>query len=587
MKKDEKEEKISFKESLNNLKLAFGYALKHKKSYIIYVVLTFFLSILSVISPFLSAKQLTALNTGLLTQLVVITIIIFVITIVDGIIKLFSGRKKDIFLLELKKSLQLDVAKSFLNMEIADLQRESSGVFINRLSHDVSNVTYVFFSLNDEFSGLITDIGVLISIFLINKTLFLYLFIGMIITFLLKENRSRKIYKMDKKHRKTIDSVSGFVNEIVRGVLDIKVLNAEDAFLKKLDNTISYENDEWMDMSYSDSKLYAFTDVISSLIELGFILIGVYLIKNNYISVANFVVVYMYKGYALNFLSTFNRIIDVYRDFALSSSRVFRLFGSDEFRQDKFGKRKIKKVKGNFEFKNVSFSYDNKKDVLKNISFKIEHDKTIAFVGKSGSGKTTIFNLITKLYSPTSGKVYMDGIDISKLNKDSIRGNISIITQNPYIFNMSIKENFSIIKKDVTDNEIINACKTAMLHDFIMELPDGYDTIVGEGGVKLSGGQRQRLAIARALVQNTKVILFDEATSALDNETQNAIQSALNNMKNKYTILIIAHRFSTVINSDNIMMIDDGKIIAQGTHDELIKSSKEYKKLYELEFKHK
>ena len=392
---------------------------------------------------------------------------------------------------------------------------------------------------------------------------------------------------MDKKHRKTIDSVSGFVNEIVRGVLDIKVLNAEDAFLKKLDNTISYENDEWMDMSYSDSKLYAFTDVISSLIELGFILIGVYLIKNNYISVANFVVVYMYKGYALNFLSTFNRIIDVYRDFALSSSRVFRLFGSDEFRQDKFGKRKIKKVKGNFEFKNVSFSYDNKKDVLKDISFKIEHDKTIAFVGKSGSGKTTIFNLITKLYSPTSGKVYMDGIDISKLNKDSIRGNISIITQNPYIFNMSIKENFSIIKKDVTDNEIINACKTAMLHDFIMDLPDGYDTIVGEGGVKLSGGQRQRLAIARALVQNTKVILFDEATSALDNETQNAIQSALNNMKNKYTILIIAHRFSTVINSDNIMMIDDGKIIAQGTHDELIKSSKEYKKLYELEFKHK
>ena len=220
---------------------------------------------------------------------------------------------------------------------------------------------------------------------------------------------------------------------------------------------------------------------------------------------------------------------------------------------------------------------------IKNLSFKINANETVAFVGKSGAGKTTIFNLLCKMYDINSGEITIDGININELDKDSIRGNITIISQNPYIFNMSIKDNLRLVKSNVTNKEIKEACKIACLDEFINTLPDKYDSIIGEGGVNLSGGQKQRLAIARALIQKTKIILFDEATSALDNETQEKIQIAIENMRNDYTILIIAHRLSTIINADHILFLNNGKIEATGTHKELLKTSPAYKKLYESE----
>ena len=229
--------------------------------------------------------------------------------------------------------------------------------------------------------------------------------------------------------------------------------------------------------------------------------------------------------------------------------------------------------------------YENDDDVLHDISFVIKPNETVSFVGKSGSGKSTIFNLIAALYKPNKGRILLDGIPLDELDKDSIRQNISVISQNPYIFNMSIKENLRIIKEDATEEEITEACKLASLHDFIMTLKDGYDTIVGEGGVTLSGGQRQRLAIARALLLKTEIILFDEATSALDNETQREIQESIRNMQGIYTILIIAHRLSTVVHSDRLILVDDGKIIGMGTHEELLKTNEMYKTLYHLELK--
>ena len=223
--------------------------------------------------------------------------------------------------------------------------------------------------------------------------------------------------------------------------------------------------------------------------------------------------------------------------------------------------------------------------MLKDINFKINPNETVSFVGKSGSGKTTLFNLISKLYTSKKGEILLDEVNINKLDKETVRSNISVISQNPYIFNMSIKDNLKVVKENASDDEIISACKMAALHDYIMGLKDGYDTIVGESGVTLSGGQRQRLAIARALIQNTEIILFDEATSALDNETQGKIQDAINNMQGIYTILIIAHRFSTVVGADKIVVVDDGKVVGIGTHEELLENNDIYKKLYELELK--
>jgi ABC-type multidrug transport system fused ATPase/permease subunit len=187
------------------------------------------------------------------------------------------------------------------------------------------------------------------------------------------------------------------------------------------------------------------------------------------------------------------------------------------------------------------------------------------------------------MYDIQDGKITIDGVNIQELDKESIRGNITIIHQSPYIFNMSIRDNLRLVKEDLTEEEMIEACKLACLDEFINVLPDKYDTMIGEGGLTLSGGQRQRLAIARALVQKTEIILFDEATSALDNETQSKIQQAIQNLQKDYTILIVAHRLSTVVNSDRILFLNEGKIEAEGTHQELLKICPAYKQLYEAE----
>lgn len=187
------------------------------------------------------------------------------------------------------------------------------------------------------------------------------------------------------------------------------------------------------------------------------------------------------------------------------------------------------------------------------------------------------------MYPINSGEILIENENINELDEDSIRGNITIISQNPYIFNLSIRDNLKLVKENLTEEEMIDACKVAYLDEFIESLPNKYDTIVGEGGIVLSGGQKQRLAIARALIQKTKIILFDEATSSLDNETQAEIQKAINNLKDDYTILIIAHRLSTIVNCNRIMILENGKIQEQGTHEELLERNNTYKMLYQTE----
>ena len=277
-----------------------------------------------------------------------------------------------------------------------------------------------------------------------------------------------------------------------------------------------------------------------------------------------------------------NRLHQTIKDFNLSAGRIFDIYESKSYQKETFGKKHLDKVNGNFEFKNVTFGYTDI-NVLNKISFKVKANETVAFVGKSGAGKSTIFKLLTKMYDNYTGTILIDGVSIQELDKESIRGNISIVSQNPYIFNMSIKDNLRLIKEDLTDEEMINACKMACLHEYIESLQDKYDTIIGEGGINLSGGQKQRLAIARAFIKKTEIILFVEATSALDNETQNEIQNAINNLQKEHTILIIAHRLSTIKNADRILFIEEGKILAEGNHETLFKKCKEYKHLYESE----
>ena len=221
--------------------------------------------------------------------------------------------------------------------------------------------------------------------------------------------------------------------------------------------------------------------------------------------------------------------------------------------------------------------------VLKGVDISFEPGKMTAIVGKSGSGKTTILSLISKLYDANSGEILLDGKNINTLTENSIHSNIGEISQAPYIFNASIKQNLLFVKPDATDDDLVKVLKDAQIYKDISKMPNGMDTEIGENGVKLSGGQKQRVAIARLLLMDSKVIIFDEATSALDNNSQNKIVEMLERYKDQKTIIIVAHRLSTIVNADKIYMLDDGKVIANGTHKQLMKNCKEYYNLYKLE----
>ena len=390
-------------------------------------------------------------------------------------------------------------------------------------------------------------------------------------------------YKNRKEWKKRRERTGGFISEIVRGSKDIKILDAEESFLAKANEYMCETNK----VSYKYQRQRAILRLFGgSIRDTGDLLVGVFIfmfLSIGSLSVESAIIIYNYNDRILWTADWIEQIFEIIKQFNLAANRIFGILEEDEFAKEQFGTKKLKKFEGNIEFKDVSFAYENNLPVLKNMNFKINANETIGFVGPSGSGKTTIFNLISAIERVNKGSITFDGVDINSLDKSSIRGNLSVISQNAYIFNMSIMDNLKVIKKNATVKEIKEACHLAGLDDFIESLPNKYDTIVGEGGVTLSGGQKQRLAIARALLLKTEILLFDEATSALDNETQTKIQEAVSNLKGEYTILIIAHRLSTIIDADKILVINDGKVEATGSHKTLLKISKTYQKLYEKE----
>ena len=574
------------KETINNLKKVYQFGKDFKTSLFLATFFSFVFIIVNVVYPIFTAKQITTLTSGSFDQLIIASIVVLVFAIL-GALRMFIIRKNtQIFFRGTFKKLQLAVSREILKIRIKDLDENSSGVFIERLNKDCNELSHIFTMGVGNLTGILSNIGVFIAVLIINGWLFLYYLIASITVTLLHLRKVKRVNFKDNILRKQQEKNVGLTGELVRGVRDIKMLNASSSFIDEIERSINSVSDKTFDMRNTEMKYNLIISSVSALFEFILILILIYLIKINNINIATAVVLFSYRSNIMtNLMEKVGNLLTEVKSFNLSSKRVFAMFEDEEFKKEKFGTKHLKNVKGNFEFKNVTFSYDKDRKVLDNLSFKVNENEIVGFVGKSGVGKTTIFNLLCKMYDVDKGKITIDGVDIKKLDEDSIRGNITIISQNPYIFNLSIRDNLKLVKSDLTDDEMIEACKLACLDEFISSLPEGYDTVVGEGGVNLSGGQRQRLAIARAFIQKTEIILFDEATSALDNDTQSKIQQAIDNLKNEYTILIIAHRFSTIINCDRIYFIEDGKVIATGNHDELLKNCKSYKDLYESEIK--
>lgn len=540
------------------------------------------MSLVGIIFPIYTSMQLIHLTNGVFSKVIMCAGVILIISIVEALVQLFISMCTQKFSRIIIKRIQVNIAEEILKIKTENIDNKSNGLFIQRLTNDASNIADIFTFGISSINHLIIELGVFVIVYLINFWIGLYFSSFIIVLFIFGNIRVKMINKIDKKYRDQKEKTSGFATELIRGIRDIKMLNSEVNFLSAVKTDIHELNTTNYKLS-SARKIFGFVyDCIYALYTFILLLLIVFLCTSGRLSLPLAIVIYNYRHYISSIISTTNMIIDYLRNFNLSFERIMEIFNGEEFSKERFGNKHLDNVQGNFEFKDVEFSY-GQNQVLAHLNFKVCANEAVGFVGKSGAGKTTIFNLLIKMYDVDSGLITIDGHDIQELDKDSIRGNITIISQNPYIFNMSIKDNLRLVMPNLTDEEMVEACKLACLDDYINTLPDKYDTIIGEGGVNLSGGQRQRLAIARAFVQKTEIILFDEATSALDNETQAKIQQSIDNLKKDYTLLIIAHRLSTIINCDRILYIDNGRVIAEGTHSRLLRDCREYRELYESE----
>lgn len=582
-KKTRKNKKEERKILIRDLKRTWQYIKLAKGNLFGYAAVSIVEAIISVILPIVSAQVILNITSELFTQLLLTGALVLLLQVLIRVMSFFKTVfYKKIFNITIE-AIKMDLTRSILNLEVQELDNSSSGLFINRINKDTEDISGVFMEFAYWISYVISNMGVLITIFILNKYIFIFSIFTTLICYVIHRRGVNRRYKIQKELMKLKENVTSLSTEVIRGIRDIKVLNASEAVLSSMNDKIRSVADENSRLINTRNIYDIFENVVRSALSFIFLALGVYLCKNNLLTIPTFIILYNYRGKVYSLLDGIANLSEYLKTFSLSASRIYEVIYDDEFKKEKFGKKHIDEIVGNIEFKNVSFEYNDNMSVLKNLNLYIKENETVAIVGKSGAGKTTLFSLMAYLYHPTRGKILIDGIDITKLDCESIRDNISIITQNPYIFNFSIKENLLLTSPNATDEDIKNACKVAALDDFIETLPDGYDTLVGEGGVTLSGGQRQRLAIARALLMKTKIILFDEATSALDNETQASIQESIKNMKGEFTIVIVAHRLSTIMDADRILVLDDGAIVQEGTHKELLKTSSIYKNLYNKE----
>lgn len=553
------------------------------------VVLTIFMllsCICNIFSPIINANLLTNITEFNINKSLIFAGLLLLITIITLLLNAivnhtyFNCREKLLF------SIRKDMISSMMKMKIKNFDTTTSGEFQEKLRNDPLTISQILSTLQYSFFSLVSDIFILIYVFFINFYLGCVYLGGIILIYYIEKKYHEKYKRLLKDSRKLQEKNNTLLNEIMRGIRDIKLLNISNKVSKITNENLKTSNEYDTKIKKQSSLIMYILEFSKEIITVLIVILGILLIKSNNLTLTSFLIIFMYRTNIYDIILCITTFQQTKIDFNLAQERIFSIMDNNDYPKETFGTKNIEQINGKIEFKDLSFAY-NKKDVLKNLSLTINPNETIAIVGESGSGKSTIFNLITKSYDINNNQLFIDDIDINELNEESIRDNISIISQNPYIFNLTIKENFMLLENDITIKEIKEACKIAKIDSFIESLPDKYDTLIGEGGINLSGGQKQRLAIARALLKKSKIILFDEATSALDNITQREIQEAINEITNDYTILIIAHRLSTIKNCNKIFVLDKGQIVGCGTHYELLKENSYYKNLYENELEGK
>ena len=579
----EKLELKAKKINTHNMRKMFPIYKKHKGMFVITMVFMIMSGILGILQPIFSANALASLATAQFEQAVKFTLIMCSISLVKIVINCIEEYCYVKLVLKMQYTLTEMVINAINSTKMKILDSTQLGALAERLSGDVNSVADVFIDMLDLIFGIITNLVFLLYIAYLNIYMFLILLGYVLVLYVVCTIRSRIWIRGRKITKKAKDAARSAYFEQINGIRDVKLLNIKE-------NVTNFSNEKHKEalkiensISIKRNIIRRVQTAISTIFELTFLIIGISFVKSEMILLAGLLVVYNYYGRVENLVSFMSRFKEFKAEGEISATRIFEIL--EDYEKEEFGEEELENFSGRIELKNIKFGYIEEDEVLSGIDMVFEENKITAIVGKSGSGKTTILSLLSKLYDAKSGEILLDNKNINDLTEKAIHSNIGEISQSPYIFNASIKQNLLFVKPDATDEELVKVLKDAEIYKDIKNMPDGIDTEIGENGVKLSGGQKQRVAIARLLLMNSKVIVFDEATSALDNNSQNKIVEMLEKYKSTKTIIIVAHRLSTIVNADKIYMLDGGKIIASGTHKELMRHSKEYHELYKMEEK--
>ena len=555
-----------------------------KCKFIIATSLIIISNFLGVVSGYLIGEATQYLTDTKYTMSILYLVIYIIVNSVEDV-GLYNTGSCMLELIESKVSRKLGyfTYKKAINLPAYAYEKTSSGEVINRIVNDADTLSFAFSRLVALISSLTASLIVLVYIFINSWVLGIEIIIFVGILYLVINKYDPMLINVHKERKKVQDKFTSLVNESIRGIREIKTLGVKNNLMSNMREIIKSIFDKSKEEVSIRKKYNALTFLLKIFLEGVVFITCAFLIYKGSITIGFFVTMTYYIYRFTNLIDNINNFSQTYQKLIVSLQRVNEILENRLYEDEIFGNEKINKVKGIIEFKNVSFSYPDEDNILNDFNIKLEPNKKIAIVGKSGQGKSTLFNLITRVFDVKEGLITLDDINIKDLTEEELRKHISIIRQEPFIFNRTILENFKIINKDIELEEIRKYTKMSYLDDYIMSLPNGYDTILGEGGVNLSGGQKQRLSIARTLAKNSEVILFDEATSALDNSSQDYIKKTIDNLIKDHTVVIVAHRLSTIMDADIIYLVDKGKVVDSGTHNELLKTNKTYKKLYETE----
>lgn len=547
-------------------------------------ILIFLCGLTGIFTGYLNGAAVEAITNSNINLAIMYLIMYFFIGVLIGTI--LSGLANSMLLKiesKLTRKLGFNTYKKALNLPAIAFEEMSSGEIINRITNDADSLSFTFGKMINMISSIVTALVILVYVFFNSWIVGLILIIFLIILYFIIKKYTPLLKDAHKERKTTQDSFTSLANESIRGIREIKTLGIKEQLIinakKSIDNIFKVSKKE-IDL---ETRFNIVISLLKEVLEVGVFIICIISLYYKQITLTFFIAMTYYIYRYMWFIECLNDFTETYQKVSVSLDRVNEILENQKFNDVVFGNTNINNMKGIIKFKDVSFSYPNEEKVLDDFNLIIEPNKKIAIVGASGQGKSTLFNLITRLFDANAGTISIDDVNILDISEECLRKNVSIIRQEPFIFNRTILENFKIIDENIKLKDVKKYVKEAYLDEYIESLPKKYDTLLGEGGVNLSGGQKQRLAIARTLAKNSKIILFDEATSALDNNSQEFIKKSIDNLVKNHTVVIVAHRLSTIIDADVIYVIDKGRVIASGTHNQLLTSCDYYKNLYKSE----